>query len=55
MYEDYGLHCHLVGAHSIHKHLILILHLAEILGGRPFLIIVSFHYGRKGVFTGMNL
>ncbi len=24
--KDYGLHCHLLGAHSIHKHLILYLH-----------------------------
>ena len=30
--------------HSIHKHLILCLHLAEILGGRPFLIITSFQH-----------
>jgi hypothetical protein len=28
---DYGLHCHLLGAHNIHKHLMLRLHLVQIL------------------------
>ncbi len=32
--KDYRLHCHLLGAHSIHKHLILCVHLAEILAPR---------------------
>ncbi len=32
--KDYGLHCHLLGAHSIRKHLILCLHLAQILVSR---------------------
>jgi hypothetical protein len=32
--KDYRLHCHLIGAHSIHKHLILCLHLAQILAPR---------------------
>ncbi len=29
--KDYRLHCHLLGDHNIHKHLILCLHLAQIL------------------------
>jgi hypothetical protein len=29
--KDYGLHFHLFGVHSIHKHLILCLHLDQIL------------------------
>ncbi len=32
--KDYRLHCHLIGSHSIHKHLILYLHLAQILAPR---------------------
>jgi hypothetical protein len=32
--KDYRLHCHLLGAHIIHKHLILRLHLAQILDPR---------------------
>ncbi len=34
--EDYGLHCHwdLLGSHNIHKHLILSLHLVQILAPR---------------------
>ncbi len=28
--KDYGLHCHLLGAHIIHKHLILCFHLVVV-------------------------
>jgi hypothetical protein len=51
--EDCGLHCHLSGTHNIRKHLKLYLHLPEILGGRSFLIIVSFQHSTNSDWVGV--
>jgi hypothetical protein len=42
--KDYGLHCHLFGDHSFHKHLLLCLHLAEILAPRTLRKTLTRHY-----------
>ena len=51
--EDCGLHCHLSGTQNIRKHLKLYLHLAEILGGRSFLMIVSFQHSTNSDWVGV--
>ncbi len=41
--KDYGLHFHLIGDHIIHKHLILCLHLGQILVPRSLCRYPSWH------------
>jgi hypothetical protein len=61
--KNYGLHCHMLGTHSFfHKHLILCLHLAQILAprilrkilSRLFLIISSIQHSTNSTWVGLR-